>query len=248
MASTQHPMKYLIFCLSFLFSVTTVSAQTVAEIIEKHLVARGGSALDNVRNAKMDIDVVYKNAPSMKSKATYSTVMMQSHRIDLSVPNLYDAVICFSGDQGWGAIKKEGKTDLNFMDSAAVQEVKYQTEILGPLYHYQQKGYTVEYLGKEQVNETEAFKVKVSAAVNTTYHCFIDTQTFMEVKRTVLAPNNGQMISVEFYYSDLKPVLGVWMPFIIEMRNRKGITYFNHQQIEFNTNLDPKLFEIPNRQ
>ncbi len=248
MASTQHPMKHLIFCLPFLFFGTTVSAQTAAEIIEKHLVARGGSALDSVRNTKMDIEVVLKNAPGMTFKATYSTVMMQSHRIDMSVPNLYDAVICFSGDQGWGVLKKDGKSDLTLMDSAAVQELKYQTEILGPLYQYQQKGYKVEYLGREQVNETETFNIKVEAANNTTYNCFIDTQTFMEVKRAVIAPSNGQMISVEFYYSDLKPVLGVIMPFKIEMSNRKGTTYFIFQTIELNTNLDPKLFEVPSGQ
>lgn len=238
-------MKQLLFNCLLLLSCSAASAQTAAAIIEKHLSIRGADALDSVKNARMDLEVVLKNAPSMKSKATYSTVMMQSHRIDLHVPNLYETVICFSGDQGWGLLKKAGKTELTRMDSATVQELKYQTEILGPLYQYQEKGYTVEYLGREVMDESVAFILKVNAAHSTTYHCYINTQSLLEVKRTVLAPNNGEMITVDLYFSEYKPVLGVLMPFKIEMRNRKGTTYFNFQQIELNTRLAPKLFEIP---
>lgn len=238
-------MKHFLFNFFLLISFGTASAQTADAIIEKHLSIRGAGALDSVKTARMELEVIHKNAPSMKSQATYSSVMMQSHRIDLRVPYLYETVICFSGDRGWGLLKRDGKTELTRMDSATVQELKYQTEILGPLYQYQQKGYTVEYLGREVIDESVTFILKVNAAHNTTYHCFIDSQTLLEVKRTVLAPNNGQMISVELYFSEYRPVKCILMPFKIEMRNRKGTTYFNFQEIEFNTNFDPRLFEIP---
>lgn len=242
-------MKKHIFCLLLLCAYLGTSAQTAQEIVDRHIIARGGVALDSIKNAKMDIEISFKNAPSMKSVMTYYTIMMKSHRIDISVPNTYDAVICFSDNQGWSSLKMgDNKPVVKLIDSAEVADLKYQSEIFGPLYQYKEKGYTIEYVGKEMVNEVESYNIKVDAANNTTYNCYIDTATYAEIKRTAIAPSSGQMITVELYYSNIRPVLGAMMPFKVEMHNKKGVTYFDYVKIILNSAIEEKIFDVPSGQ
>lgn len=239
-------IKIFFFNFILLCSPMIAYAQTAEEIIEKHLIAKGGSALDSIKSATMEVEVSSENAPGMKSGMTYNTIMMKSHRIDVHIPYMYDAVICFSGNSGWSSMKFGDKNpEITLIDSAEVQDLKYQTEILGPLYHYKEKGYKVAYLGKEKVNEVESYNIKINAANNTTYNCYIDTVNYTEIKRTIIAPSNGQMITVDLYYSMIKPVIGVMMPFKIEMHNKKGIMYFDFVKIILNCAIEEKLFDIP---
>jgi outer membrane lipoprotein-sorting protein len=239
-------MKKIIFSLLIICSHVNTYAQPVEAIIDKHIIARGGAALDSIKNAKMDIELSYKNAPTMKQTMTYHTLMRAAHRIDISIPNMYDAVICFNGNQGWQSVKKGDESPkVKLIDSSEVQDLKYQTEILGPLYQYKEKGYKVEYLGKEKVNDIETYNIKVKAINNTMYNCYIDTITYAEIKRTVTAPSSGQIITVELYYSNIKPVSGVMMPFRIEMLNKRGVTYFDFKNIILNATIENKLFDAP---
>ena len=238
-------MKKPLFSLLLLFACFYLTAQNAEDIVSKHLNARGGIALDSIRNTRMEIALTFKNMPAMKSNLVYHTVMLQSHRMDTEVFGLYNLVICFSGNSAWQQLLKDGNTDVQRIDSAEIRDLKYQTEILGPLHHYKEKGYSIAYMGQVKVNDSETWQIQVNAANNTTYQCFIDTTTYSEVKRSVLAPSLGKMIEVSLYFSNYQPVKGVMMPFKIEMHNRKGISIFDYTKIELNIPMDQQLFEMP---
>jgi hypothetical protein len=238
-------MRNIIFSLLCVLASAPATAQTADEIIAKHLAARGGIALDSIKTAEMDIIVSFKNAPQVKSTVTNRIVNMQSHRIDMSVPDLYDVVICFDGNSGWSTVKRGDDTQLTLIDSSEAQELKYQTEIAGPLHRFKEKGYTATYLGLDTLQGSTVHKIRIDAACKTTYFSFIDTTGYSEIKRTTIAPSEGKMQTVDLYYTDIKPVMGVYMPYRIEMHNRRGVTYFDYTRIVLNSDIDPQLFKKP---
>jgi hypothetical protein len=238
-------MKFAITGLLFLTAITFAHSQTATEIIEKYRIATGGAALDSLRTAKMKGTVYPEQAPTMVTDIVVSILDMKAYRMDIHVPEKYDAVLCVYENTGWDLMKFGDTSMVTNLDQKRMEELKPQTELLGPLHHYEAKNYPIEYLGIEAVNGRDAYKIQVKAANNTTYICFIDSRTFLEVKQQIEAPIGGIQRNIELTFSDIRPVSGVMMPFRIDMKNRKGVTVFQYSDIQLNAALGEELFKKP---
>ncbi len=240
-------MKKLLFVALFMCCQTLSESQRAAEeIIAQHLAAKGGSsAWDSVKTAKMDIQVIYTAVAGMESKMTQTIVNLKAHRMDIVGPFKAESTIAFNGNKGWSIGKSMGQTARSTIDSAEVQELKYQTDLAGPLHHYQEKGYKVTYLGKDTVQNAEAHKIKIELNAATTYYSSIDIKTHLEVKRVIVTPIRGKPATISLYYSDHKTVGNVVFPHRVEMHNSKGVMVFVYHKIELNLPVDPKVFEMP---
>ena len=86
------------------------------------------------------------------------------------------------GDAGWANNPFMGKNEAEPLTADQVNEMKYMTDLSGSLYNYKEKGYKVEYVGKEDVDGTEAHKIKVEFNANKTEYKLIDPETWYEIK------------------------------------------------------------------
>jgi zinc protease len=99
--------------------------------------------------------------------------------------------------------------------------------------------------GTEKVGDTEARIVDVNAA-GTAIRWFVDPQSGHILKETYRTLNQGQPVQGETDMADWKPVNGVNVPFLRQNKqNGQDSSKAEYTSLEFNPQVDPKLFEKP---
>ena len=169
-------------------------AQTADEIIAKHLEAMGGKAWETVKTMKMESKVSVQAAPGMEIPMTMTVVNNKSARVDVSVMGVTQTS-CVSGDNGWSNNPFAGKMDAEPLTADQVTEMKDMTDLSGPLYNYKAKGYSVEYVGKEDIEGTEVHKIKIVRSPTKTEYALIDPETWYQIKNITLATVDDKAIN-----------------------------------------------------
>jgi len=189
-------------------------AQTVDEIIAKSIEARGGEAkLRAVKTIRLTGRV--EIAPGMAAPTTMVIKRPEMVRMEFSLQGM-TAIQAFDGKDGWSVMPFQGKKDAEPMAADDVKEFREQADLDGPLMDYKTKGNTVEYLGKDKVEGSDAYKLKVTKKNGNVETMFIDADTGLEVKNTRKTKIQGNEQEVESTFSDFRNVDGLILPFSIE--------------------------------
>lgn len=238
-------MKKL-FLSAFLFAVAfAVQAQSADEIIAKHLEAMGGKAWDNVKTMKMESKITVQAAPGMEIPMTMTVVNNKAARVDVSVMGMTQ-ISCINGDKGWANSPFNGQTDAEPLTSDQVKEMKDMTDLSGSLYNYKAKGYTVEYVGKEDVEGTEVHKIKIVKSPTKTEYALIDPENWYQIKSITVATIDGKEVTAESSYSNFKKEGGVVFPYTIEQNNpMMGASVTTVTALQLNVAVDEKIFDMP---
>jgi hypothetical protein len=230
----------------FLFFLASAGqAQTADEIITKHLEAMGGKAWDTIRTVVTEAKVTVEQAPGMDIPMTMTVVNSKSARIDVTVMGMTQSQ-CINGDKGWANNPFQGKADAEPLTADQVKEMKEITDVSGPLYNYKAKGYTVEYVGKDDLEGTEVQKIKVVLSPTQTQYFLIDPKTGYELKNISVTTVDGKEQKSESTFSNFKKVGTVTFPHTIEQNNpNMGNMVTTITNVKLNTKVDPNFFEIP---
>lgn len=238
-------MKNTILSGLLFFLASAGQAQTADDIIAKHLEAMGGKAWDTVKTVIMEAKVTVASAPGMEIPLTMTIQNNKAIRVDVSVMGMTQSS-CINGDQGWANNPFQGKTDAEPMTGDQVKQMKEMTDLSGPLHNYKQKGYTVEYIGKEDMEGTEVHKIKVVLSPTQTQYFLIDPATGYALKNISISTIDGKEIKGETSYSNFKKVGGVLFPYTTEQDNpMMGSTVTTIASIKLNPAVDAKSFEMP---
>lgn len=238
-------MKKLFFGICFLFAALLSQAQTADEIISKNVAATGGAAWDKLKAMKMDMSMTSQAAPGMTIPLTMTTVHKKAMRMDVTLMGMTQST-CVNGDNGWSTNPFAGQMDAEALTADQVKELKQQTDLAGYLNGYKEKGYTAEYLGKEDVEGTELHKIKLVISPTHVQYSLIDPETFMEVKTISVVTADGKEVSSESMMSDFKTVDGLTFAHTIEQNNpMMGPTVMKVTSLIINPEVDEKIFEMP---
>jgi len=124
-----------------------------------------------------------------------------------------------------------------------------------PFYNYKAKGYTVELIGKETVEGTETFKIKLvkepmtidgQKVEDVTYY-FFDTENFVPIVQESEI-HSGQMKGAigQTIFSDFQEVEGLYFPFTMAQGIKDGPSQpLTIEAIEINPTVDEKTFAFP---
>src|SRR5437764_6773536 len=174
--------KKLIFSALFLFATVFAFAQTADEIINKHIDAMGGKdKMTNLKTLKMvaNVDI----GPNMKAPMTMYVVNNKGYRMEMEIQGM-KMINAFDGDSGWYIQPWGGKKDAERMNAEQIRESKDQADITGSLFNYKEKGNTVEYLGKEDMEGTDTYKLKVTKKTGDIEYDYLDASTYLKLKET----------------------------------------------------------------
>ena len=125
-----------------------------------------------------------------------------------------------------------------------------------PFLNYKSRGFKVELLGKETVDGTSTFKIKLTKSpikvdgkeTDNVIFYYFDTENFVPLM-TEQEMKSGQMkgmVSVS-KMSDYQEVNGVMFPFSIaqSVKGQQGAQTISVSAIEVNPKLDPTIFVFP---
>jgi hypothetical protein len=230
-------IKFFLLALAA-FTTSTIYAQTVDEVISKHVEAIGGK--DKLSQLK---SLYTENSMEVMGNAvTQKEYLLEGKGFKSEVEfNGSNIIQCVTDKGGWMINPMAGGTDAQAIPEAAFKSSKPMIYVGGALTDYSTKGYKAELLGKEDGN----FKIKVTADGNETYY-FIDSKTYYLTKSIMKAEAMGQAVEVTTTYSDHKKTdFGVVLPYTksVDMGMFQYVQKIN--KVEVNKSIDPKIFEMP---
>jgi outer membrane lipoprotein-sorting protein len=235
----RNVLLLLLFCSSCGF------AQTADELVSKNLQAKGGlekiKAIHSLRTTG--------NLDTGFFKAVLSS---ESQRPDLYRTNMtvqgMTRVQAYDGATAWQISPFNGKKDPQLMGEDESRGLIEEADFDGPLVDAQAKGNKVEYLGHDQVDGDDAYKLKVTLKNGDILYYYLDPDTYLEIQIERQQFIRGSVRESVTLLGSYKAVNGVMYPFSIEAGpkndpdSRARITI---QKIEANVPVNEADFKMP---
>ncbi len=236
------------FCLAVsLIGLATalLSAQTVDDIIAKNVQARGG--LGKIKSVQT---IRSTGTMSMGGGMEAPGMMIQKRpdmaRLEFTVQGL-TAVQAYDGKTAWQIMPFMGKKDPEVMSADDEKDIEENADIDGPLVDYKSKGNKVELLGKEKVEGTDAYKLKITLKNGDVITDYLDADSFLEIKQETKRMIRGSEQDVESSLGDYKEVNGLMFPFAMEngIKGSQEKEKLTISKIELNVPVDDSVFKMP---
>jgi len=233
------------------FAFTSANAQTADDLIAKNLAARGGAdklAAIHVIVTKGelrfpgDFKLAYKETRERLDAANTAV------RVDAALQGL-TVVQAYDGKDGWRINPFEGRKDAEHMGADETRELADQGSIDGALLAAHVKGSQVDYLGQEDVDGTEAYKLRVTQTDGTVFTYYLDPDAYLEIKIIERRTIRGAEKETETDLGDYEQVAGVYFPFSLAS-GPKDSADSDKQVItiasaDANTQVAPSFFAMP---
>jgi outer membrane lipoprotein-sorting protein len=217
---------------------------TVDELVAKHIAAVGGAdKLKAIKSAKMTAST---NMNGMELSTTVYIKRPGLMRSETSV-NGMSIVQAFDGKQSWSINPMTGSSDPTYASEQESKQARDRAiaQLDGFLVDYKEKGSKVELQGKEDVEGSPAYKLKITMKEGDTIYVYLDTETYLDTKTIMTVKQMGQEMEVTSLPSNYKPEAGVMMPHSIEQRVGPMSMKMVLQKVEVNVPVEDSMFQMP---
>jgi hypothetical protein len=224
----------------------TEKPPTLDELVAKNIEAKGGAdALKALQSLKLTGKMLVNEG--QLQLGYYETKKRPNEvRTEATLQGL-TAVQSYDGKEGWKISPFQGRKDPEKMSADDTKPLIEDAEIDGPLVNWKEKGSTLEYLGREDVDGTSAYKIKVIRKNGDVSFVYLDPDHFLEIRILTQRVRHGAQEETETDVGDYEKIGGVFIPFSIE-EGRKGDPDKQKvviEKAEANTPVDDAIFKFP---
>lgn len=224
---------------------SALQAQTAEDYIEKYIAAVGGAEkIRSVTTLKRSGKFI--GGGGFEAPFTQENKRPAFVRQEFTIQGL-TGVSAYDGKNGWKIEPWGGKKDPEDMGEDELKSMIEESDFDGPLVNHREEGNTVQYLGLEPVDGTDAIKLKVTVPNGDVYHYFLDTDYFVPIKIETKRMIRGAEREYETILGDYKEVDGWYLPFSFEV-GAKGSPFkqtITFEKIEANLPIDDGRFVKP---
>jgi hypothetical protein len=228
-----------ILICSFLL-VQFVHGQTATEIVNKHVAAMGGrEKIVLLSSALMTGTFIAMGDTALINIITTKKHMVGS-RIDIEAngTNNYQVI---TPQNGWIFTPVQGDNAPRPLIGDQLKSFQVLLDLHGPFVNSTEKGYKIEMAGKDTVNKTMCYKLKVTAPNNNVTVYAIDSKSGFIVKTTTKMFQFGALEDVVTIYGDYKQNEdGFW--FAYSNSGPRGRTHYD--KIVTNLPVDVSIFKV----
>jgi len=249
---------------------TTAPQLTAAQIVEKHVAARGGLAswrslhtlemkgkMQAGGNKRSTIQVpgaklgaeVKETRPDEQVQLPFVMELERGRKQRLEIQfNGQTAVQVYNGSQGWKLRPFLNRHEVEKYSPDELKLASAQSDLDGLLIDYAARGSKVELVGVEQVEGRNAYNLKVTDKSGNVRHDWVDAENFLEIK-VEGSPRrlDGRYHPVATYLRDYRSVNGLVMPYLMEtaVEGVKDTEKIQIEEIVSNPKLDASQFAMP---
>lgn len=225
-----------IFILALVFA-QFAGAQTVDDVINKHIEAMGG------KDKMMSLTSLKMSGSFNVQGTDVSMVITRKHmvgsRADISVMGTENYQL-ITPAKGSVFMPIQGQSEPQAMPDDQLKTGQTQLDLQGPFINYKEKGNTISLVGKETIDGTECYKLQVTFKNGAHTDYYISTKDNRIYKTSTKLNINGEDTDVETVYSNYKQNAdGFWFPYTTT--SLRGET--NYDTIETNIAVDDKIFK-----
>lgn len=221
------------------------SAQTLDEVLASNYKAKGG--LDKIKAVQtIKLSGTMTMGPGMEVPFVMEQKRPMMLRMEITFQGMA-IVQAYDGKNGWQLNPMQGRKDPEPLPEDAVKQVEEQADFDGPLIDYKAKGSTVELLGKEKVEGSDAYKIKLTLKNGDLRYFYLDADSFLEVRIEGKTKIRGTDLESESTIGDYKDEGGLMMAHAMES-GQKGSAQkmkVTITKVELNVPLDAARFKMP---
>lgn len=239
-------MKRSLLIAAFITGMSMIAAgQTADEIVSRYIQKIGGmeklSAIKSMRATGRLI-----------GGGGFEAVIVNENKRPAMVRNEFSlqgmtSVSAYDGKTGWKVNPFGGKKDAETMGEEEIKQMTEAADIDGPLVNSAAKGVKLEYIGKEDYEGSDVYKLKVTLRNGTVKHYYFDTEFYVPIKVETRRMIRGSEVEFEQILGDYKEAGGVYFPFSIESGPKGGSFHstVTLEKIEINPVIDDSRFTMP---
>lgn len=232
----------LILPFAFLFCAQA-SAQTVDELIKKSIDAQGGAEkLKAVKSIKVTGKIIQRGLEIPITIQQKRPVMI---RVDVTFQGKTQTG-AYDGETGWKTNPFQGSPDPEKVAGDELKELQEQSDMDGPLVDYKAKGHTVELIGKEDMEGTPVYKLKLTLKNGDVRNIYLDAENSLPLKVSLKRKTPGGEIEADQYVGNYKPVNGVMFSFSLETKVKgQTVSQIAFDKVEMDVTIDDSVFKMP---
>ena len=239
-------MRKVLFAFAILaLAAGSATSQTADEIVSKYIKTVGGmdkiEAVKSIRRTGKVIAGGGFEIPIVEEIKRPNFV-----RQDITIQGLV-GTSAYDGKTGWKVQPWSGKKDAEAMGEGELKAIIEDSDFDGPLVNYKGKGNKVEYVGMDEVEGTDTYKLKITLANGETRYYYMDTDYYVPIKIETKRIVRGNEVEFETVLGDYKEVSGWYLPYSVEVGG-KGSQFkqkIAYDKIEANVPIDDKRFAMP---
>ena len=237
--------RVLLGIATLAFFAIPASAQTAEEIVNKYIKAIGG--MEKIQAVKtLRRTGKFTGGGGFEANVAQENKRANMVRQEFALQGL-TGVNAYDGKTGWKIEPWGGKKDPEALGEEEMKSIVEDSDFDGPLVNYQQKGNKVEFVGMDQVEGTDAFKLKLTLANGDVFYYYMDTDYYVPIKIDTKRMIRGAEREYETALGDYKEVAGWYLPHSFET-NTKGSQDKQKiviDRIEANAQIDDGRFHMP---
>jgi hypothetical protein len=234
-------LKLTILAVAMLFAGTiTVKAQTADEVIDKYAAAIGGKEnWKKVNSVKMEGTM---SAQGAEIAIALTAIQNKAQRMDISFGGMSGYTI-LTNTGGWSFMPFAGQTKPEAMTAEVVKEGQSGLDVRGEqLFDYKAHGCKVEFLGKDDIEGTQCFKIKHVNKAGIEKTLYFDASNYYLIREVQKGTADGKEYeSVKNLSNYTKQPEGVVVPMGMEADGGD----ISFKKIEINKPIDESLFKAP---
>jgi hypothetical protein len=200
----------------------TSMSVTADELVAKHIEARGGA--EKIK-AIQSLQFTGKLNVSGDFIAEFSLIRRIKRpgqaRTDATLQGL-TAVRAWDGHEGWAISPLSGRKDPERISRDESKELIDIADLDGPLVDSAAKGERIDYLGTEDIEGTEAHKLRVTAKDGDVQYVFLDPDYYLVIRVIYQRSVRGALVESETDFGNYEKVDGVYFPFSIDSGPKGG--------------------------
>ena len=219
---------------------------TLEEIIRRNTEAMGGrEAIERMRTVEISLHV---SSPNFEVDGVYRATRPGRMRIDITAGGKHVFTETFDGEKAWQWQEGKEQKEAGPVPTAALRHGLELPGNLFGLHEMESRGHGVELHGREQIEGTNYYVLRVTLADGYQTSLYVDPQTWRITRRRdfrALHPDiDPTPATIEVRKSDWRQTDGVWFPFAredVDVKTGKVLETTTVKSIKVNPALDPSI-------
>ena len=234
--------KFFITLTMAVFAIGTLPAQDLQEILDTYFETIGQENLKDVKT-QVSTGKTLQMGMEMPFKFISKRPAMALLEVEMQGAKMIQA---YDGENGWMIAPWTGSAEPIDLTGPDLRGMKDMADLDGPLWDYEEKGYSLEFEGTEDMEGTEVFVLKLTKKEGDIDHYYIDSENYVVLKVKSKTIVNGSETEFEAIMSNFQEVNGYIMAFTTEQRfnGQTGMT-INIEEVKVNEEVDDKIFIKP---
>ncbi len=215
-------------------------AQTADEIVQKHIAAIGGiDAWKKINSIKMNGSIT---AQGMEIPVSVTTLNGKGMRMDMTIMGTSNYMILTPGE-GWTYFPIQQQQKPEPLTADQVKQSQDQLDVQGELVDYQAKGNKIDFIGKDDLEGTEVYKLRLTDKNGQEKTLFFDAENFYLLRETEKMKADGKEVEATVNYSNFQKLPeGITVPMTVD--SEMGPVAM--KTIEVNPTVDESIFKPSN--